>query len=509
MAKPSNLTAEQQSELDTKLKTLTPKQVSGLRTISRTFKTSLSQEKVRTTTAKQLSDGELDLLKISTKNRERLLASLQEQNSLPDAERFFGQALPTSLNQDIAYHANHIFEEHYLQPYSSTKLGEYELRTQPEVQRKTHGAMHASRVGLYARLFANLYREFGDVEAQKLTEEDVLLLQIVAMFHDSARQNDGNDIWDNNSAELCFNYLKSIGVNEERAKFFSHGISYKDVAGEKNIVQKVIHDADCLDVIRMAYQFKIEELDFYQKIVKQNPQSLNQEAFERIKKIVFEARELVSKQNDFKHKDHKEAGRIAVGYDQSTIVEGGKEISVTFDLAKKKEFEHAPNCFAETQKFITSNKTTLPAINSSLNQALPKAKTLQTSEATSVAKSTAATKSPLAAQEQVLLENLINANWTLHHTTKKDGFDAILASESKALQDPQERGRWGGSAIANHTPELGGIEHNVFFGIGIGAKHIRIPSFLHQNDSVTVLANVEEVMRGLLQIPKQFLHKFL
>lgn len=211
------------------------------------------------------------------------------------------------LDSPIEKHAAFAFKYIYSKNYPGNKARDH------------HEIKHVSRVAEYALVFANLYRKHGDVDAQlKLTDEDIKLIQIAALFHDSAREDDGVDRWDEESATLLYIYLtRVLGVDREKASFIAEATANKDASpdvyrkisedpnGEtiwknaemppasKNIYQKIIHDADCLDIIRARPAFDATYLDFYKEIAQKNTL-----AFKEMAMFITEARGLIELQGD-------------------------------------------------------------------------------------------------------------------------------------------------------------------------------------------------------------------
>jgi hypothetical protein len=171
------------------------------------------------------------------------------------------------------------------------------------IKRHHHGIQHVSRVAHYIPVFTNLYRRYGDPEAPALTERTLQLLTIAALFHDAARENEDVDLWDKESALLCYFYLKDVlKVDADEAALIAEAIANKDQENgvyfklhesktkpdeyewkeeprpQKNILQKIIHDADCLDILRARDCFDANYLDFYKDHAKTNPKALDEMA---------------------------------------------------------------------------------------------------------------------------------------------------------------------------------------------------------------------------------------
>lgn len=210
------------------------------------------------------------------------------------------------LTDDISDHAYVAYETFYQHSYpAESKSPIYNCN------RPIHGLQHVGRVAAYVPILANLYRRYDDPEAKSLTEEDIKLLQITALFHDCAREGDGEDVWDEDSALFLYIYLtKTLGVAEGKAKLLAEAIANKDTGiplnkpprflnitafkfencssamPARNIYQKILHDADCLDIRRVRSTFAADYLDFYQTIASRNPKALK-EMVRIIKEIQF------------------------------------------------------------------------------------------------------------------------------------------------------------------------------------------------------------------------------
>lgn len=214
------------------------------------------------------------------------------------------------FNSDISAHAQWVFNNIYRFPYPNAK--------QTPIPRYFHGIAHVSRVAINVQVWANLYRKYNVKEAKKLTPEDIKLLQIAALFHDSAREDDGVDKWDHESALFLYYYFtRVLGVDKTKAILIAEATANKDphpegyfeiieqgpdnvtwrfnktTAKNKNIYQKIIHDADCLDVMRAKPYFDARYLDFHKEVA-----STNTQAFEDMAQLITEARSVIAKQGD-------------------------------------------------------------------------------------------------------------------------------------------------------------------------------------------------------------------
>lgn len=245
----------------------------------------------------------LDLERI--KMDERMVKKLLERKIDP---KIFIIKHAIKINDDIAKHAAWAFNHIYSIPYPYHKQFRY-----------IHGIQHVSRVAIYVSVFANLFAKHGDKDAQGLSSEDLKLLQIAALFHDSARMGEEKDLWDNDSAEMLYLYLHNVlSVSHERAVVFAEAIANKDKidnlpfynlrvhpvthcimltdihSRKKNIFEKILHDADCLDIIRARDHFDATHFDFYQYIAKDD----NALALHEMARLITEARSLIEIHGD-------------------------------------------------------------------------------------------------------------------------------------------------------------------------------------------------------------------
>lgn len=228
-------------------------------------------------------------------------------------EPFDPQKDTIRLSDDISVHSKLLFKKVYSTPHI------LDVSEVTEINRELHGLQHVNRVAYYIPVLVNLYRRYGDVDAESLTSEDLKLIQIAALFHDAGRERgEGIDYWDQDSALLAYYYYsKILKVSDAKAKLLAEAIANKDMKegkyfqlvsnehGElswkligqrkKNIYQKVLHDADSIDVLRArsTNSYNAQYLDFYQDIAKDNSQ-----AKAEMTELIYEARSLIENQGD-------------------------------------------------------------------------------------------------------------------------------------------------------------------------------------------------------------------
>ena len=105
---------------------------------------------------------------------------------------------------------------------------------------------HAARTAFFAGTVGEMYFQEGIVSGSK--HKNII---VTAGLHDNARENDGVDIWDEKSGQVCVNILKdSLNVEEKEAALFGRSIAMKDDKNPSSLDEKLIHDADCIEIIR-------------------------------------------------------------------------------------------------------------------------------------------------------------------------------------------------------------------------------------------------------------------
>jgi hypothetical protein len=146
------------------------------------------------------------------------------------------------LNQDFQKHVIPLYQA----PYPN---GE---------NRRWHGVPHACRVAIFSEIIGSIYQEAGFAESKTKGN-----LQIAAGLHDCARQNDGTDLWDKESGAKAKEILQDLGVAQEETDFFEKAVAEKDSKTPSSLEQRIIHDADCIEIKRCLHSdkdFKATEL---------------------------------------------------------------------------------------------------------------------------------------------------------------------------------------------------------------------------------------------------------
>ena len=164
-----------------------------------------------------------------------------------------------------------------------------------------HGIAHVTRAALYIPLFVHLHQAWAPADSSVhtlLTDDIILYCQIAALWHDSAREAEGPDYWDMQSGQNVLTYLLTLGCPEKVAITIAEATANKDwnpedpnpedpnlenhlytfftvqadtlsseirkptsderkqlQQGLAKLIRELIHDADCLDILRCILDF--------------------------------------------------------------------------------------------------------------------------------------------------------------------------------------------------------------------------------------------------------------
>ncbi len=379
----------------------------------------------------------VDIHKLNLENIAKLRYDISNGTSGYKLSDLLGRQLPEGFSKDIGHHAEIILQKYYLKPFKYEKYQEDEN----PIYRRTHGAMHASRVAILVRVVAALYNKFFQAD---LREEDVILAQISGLFHDCARLADYEDMWDSQSSEQCYLYLRENNIEEERALLFANAIRHKDALPNKTIISKLVQMADALDIIRVVKEFRVEMLDFYRDIAKKDEASLKE-----LFSVIVQLRLFIQSSGDLWELNNKNTASIWL-FNKKLI----EEIKSNFNLSIKKQFEHSDNCFLKTLNAMSgSNKLAeLYQYHFPSAQLEYKISPLQI-------------QGPLSLQEKALLEIFQSQAYSLHHSLPESTFNNILENADPALRYIRDRQLHGYDKGINHIPAFGGAQDNVYFGI--------------------------------------------
>lgn len=227
--------------------------------------------------------------------------------------------------------------------------------------RSSHGLLHTTAAmelidkihATYAEHLGERYTSALDEIAKKFKvscNKLVKLIQIAALFHDSAREGDGMDLWDPQSADACKQFLiNEWEISEELAQFIADTIRYKDdpqnfveayqsIHGDVDFVRQLVNMADTLEVIRTRDVFKPEYMPIANYI---SPKMM---ATRIIPELVVPHRQLIIDQgrlskdgrieythNEFRYDDSNYA--VQSGKDSKKMAEAYLQKSHQYDLS--------------------------------------------------------------------------------------------------------------------------------------------------------------------------------
>ncbi|KTD56959.1 hypothetical protein Lsan_2581 [Legionella santicrucis] len=200
---------------------------------------------------------------------------------------FIEKCQQLNLTKESHFHelAQAAIESYYLIPYP----GQIDIK--PQINRPRHGGLHVSSAALNLEMFIELYQKYAPnylnvlktTDGSSLNLERIKLLKLAAIYHDSANINEieGDE---KAHAENFKSDMLSLGFSLDAVGPIALAIEKKDgEAGKnkkssetketKNIYQKLIHDADCLDIIRVVAEghFDKEYLDIFNDLRKVPP----------------------------------------------------------------------------------------------------------------------------------------------------------------------------------------------------------------------------------------------
>lgn len=149
---------------------------------------------------------------------------------------------------EIAY--KRPFNESYVDPRTGqivpVRYSPFVEPVRGEVPRWTHGAMHAARTTLWGLLLSELYRCYtGEIE------DNLRDLLLAMTHHDCAREDEGADLWDEQSGERFGAYLRARGDLDPRScAYFADAIANKEKRDTR--ARQMVQAADCLDILRVS-----------------------------------------------------------------------------------------------------------------------------------------------------------------------------------------------------------------------------------------------------------------
>ncbi|MBA2657635.1 MAG: hypothetical protein H0U70_11755 [Tatlockia sp.] len=265
-----------------------------------------------------------------------------------------------------------MLETTYLQPFGEIHK---ENLKDGSIERIIHGAQHASNATLWAlaihNLLQNLIPEYVNQSLKtianylNLEEESVLCFILMTMgCHDTARQGEGEDDWEKQSAEKTIEILKKLGLKEKQAKLFGAAIEFKDNPREYEFklpsgiyntdlskfdyIRMIINLGDNLDLMRCESEFKSKYIfDTLASI-----EGFNESHHELIMELIKAIHQFTFEQHDML-------------FDCTIYDLHGKKVAShlsNFSRKEKVKYEHAENVFCTIFEEALKNPTIEPLI---------------------------------------------------------------------------------------------------------------------------------------------------
>ncbi|WP_422489359.1 hypothetical protein [Endozoicomonas sp. ALE010] len=207
-----------------------------------------------------------------------------------------------------------------------------------EIARLHHGLQHSCRTATWALAVLQLRKEQQDRPALAFPDRMVPLLVKACLFHDSGREDDGEDQteWERASADNLMEHLRNCGIAQNLAWQCGEAVRNKDypdackyLPEEIQTLRSLLHDADCLDVMRVRSCFFMNKLDCFATCQNEHGRKAWRQLAEAICQVI-------ASQGDLWHSislsDSAKKGR---GFFRIQGVTGSERI--------KKQFEHHPS----------------------------------------------------------------------------------------------------------------------------------------------------------------------
>lgn len=227
--------------------------------------------------------------------------------------------------------AQYAIEKYYLIPYPNRPD-----KRPNNINRIFHGGVHVSSTVNNLEVCLQLYMRYAPhlltIDGKPLSDEEIKLLKLAAIYHDVANVNDAHGSGEEH-AKIFIRDMLALGFTPEFVHSIGHAIMSKDESSgqrivsiaekiksvnRKNIYQKLLQSSDCIDVIRVVRKlFDINQLDLFHDLKSHT-------GFEP------ELRELLEKQTEF--------------LDHFNLVNG--DVSEVHRLC-----ESSPNCYLIIKRF--------------------------------------------------------------------------------------------------------------------------------------------------------------
>ena len=167
------------------------------------------------------------------------------------------------------------------------------------IPRMAHGAQHASRTVCWIPVLLEWRRLAGDPVAASFSKDHLEGLMKAALLHDSGREGEEEDLpqWEQHSGENTEDHLLAIGYDSILAAACRNAIINKNRTEKTGkprteLLEKLLHDADCLEIMRCRGQFDIAYLDIYKDFQHDTGQ------IEKLVELTDQIRQIIHQQSD-------------------------------------------------------------------------------------------------------------------------------------------------------------------------------------------------------------------
>lgn len=194
---------------------------------------------------------EIDVVFVKPENISAMTNWLEKQG-LADKVQVHDQSMISSLSTFPLYHtASDVIGENLAISSCDYKIVRQHIQGLLPFYKKKgyehHGVAHVIRAAYFASIITEMYLAKGHVLATHPRN-----LPIAGFLHDAGRESDfGKDLWDEQSGKICADFATDqLKLLSQEVEILSKSISEKDRDPSISLEQKIIHDADCIEIIR-------------------------------------------------------------------------------------------------------------------------------------------------------------------------------------------------------------------------------------------------------------------
>ena len=109
-----------------------------------------------------------------------------------------------------------------------------------------HGRIHIARSVIFAELMMSIYNNLFGIN---LLPQQIDAVRYSVAFHDLGREESGTDIWEEQSAEMCKQYLLQKNIHTDSFCSDAAGLIVKKDKLNSPL-QQIVSDADVLEIMR-------------------------------------------------------------------------------------------------------------------------------------------------------------------------------------------------------------------------------------------------------------------